>query len=82
MSDDKGEAYNEEEVERRRDEALRRALNTPPHPKPITKSKKEKAGVGKKTERPDKGQSLSFRAITSRIISPSVSRELSGTRYM
>jgi len=33
------DTYNDEEAARRRDEALRRALNTPPPIKPIAKSR-------------------------------------------
>ncbi len=33
MSDATNESYSEEEAARRRDEALRRALSTPPQPK-------------------------------------------------
>jgi len=36
------DTYSDEEAARRRDEALRRALNTPPLTKPIAKSKRVK----------------------------------------
>lgn len=34
MDDNTPDSYGDEEAARRRDEALRRALNTPPQPKP------------------------------------------------
>ena len=37
-----GTTYSEEETARRRDEALRRALNTPPQPNPSQNPKKVK----------------------------------------
>jgi len=40
-------ALNEDEIARRRDEAIRRALNTPPQPRP--KPQKGKRGRPKKT---------------------------------
>jgi len=44
------DTYSDEEATRRRDEALRRALNTPP-PKPIAKRKRVKPALDKKRGR-------------------------------
>jgi hypothetical protein len=48
MNDSSNEldTYSDEETARRRDEALRRALNTPPQPKPTRKAKLEKDEKG------------------------------------
>lgn len=43
-SENSPDTYSDEEAQRRADEALRRALNTPPQPKP---SRKSSAGNGK-----------------------------------
>jgi hypothetical protein len=43
MSKVEDEQYSDEEAERRMNEAMRRALNTPPQPRP-TPSRRRKAG--------------------------------------
>lgn len=42
MKDD--DRYTDEEAERRMNEAMRRALNTPPQPRPTARRKVRKAG--------------------------------------
>jgi hypothetical protein len=56
-SKDRDETYSEEETARRRDEVVRRMLNTPPQPrkakadKPARKPKAAKSRSGKKLSR-------------------------------
>ncbi len=46
------DTYGEEETARIRDAAVRRALSTPPHPKPTLSRKKEKPASPASEEKP------------------------------
>jgi hypothetical protein len=54
MTEDKDDnGYSDPEIARRRDDAIRRALNTPPKPK--KQSSKAKTKAGKRQPSPKKG---------------------------
>jgi hypothetical protein len=57
MADDLGDGHSEREIARRRDEAIRRALNTPPKPHKESVGKSERASVQPKSPIKKAGQS-------------------------